>query len=322
MTIPTDANLPEPVPDRAPAALAGAWSRRGEVRTHAGHEVFTLDVPARENELGAPLLVLHGFPSSSFDFATVLDELSRDRRVLLFDMLGYGWSAKPDLAYTLARQADIAIAFVAELGITELSLLSHDMGDTVGGELLTRQAEGSWPVEIAGRVVTNGSIYIEMAQLTAGQQLLLSLPDELIDPALAPGRDALVASLAATFSPATDLDATVDGVPLAAHVEAQVEMILHSEGNRVLARLIRYIEERRAAQDRFTGAIETHPSPLGVVWGADDPIAVYEMATRLVRARRAATDADTPFVTLDGVGHYPMVEAPARFAAAVRTALD
>jgi len=268
------------------------------------------------------LLVLHGFPSSSFDFATVLDELSRDRRVLLFDMLGYGWSAKPDLAYTLARQADIAIAFVAELGITELSLLSHDMGDTVGGELLTRQAEGSWPVEIAGRVVTNGSIYIEMAQLTAGQQLLLSLPDELIDPALAPGRDALVASLAATFSPATDLDATVDGVPLAAHVEAQVEMILHSEGNRVLARLIRYIEERRAAQDRFTGAIETHPSPLGVVWGADDPIAVYEMATRLVRARRAATDADTPFVTLDGVGHYPMVEAPARFAAAVRTALD
>ena len=322
MTIPTDANLPEPVPDRAPAALAGAWSRRGEVRTLAGHEVFTLDVPARENELGAPLLVLHGFPSSSFDFATVLDELSRDRRVLLFDMLGYGWSAKPDLAYTLARQADIAIAFVAELGITELSLLSHDMGDTVGGELLARQAEGSWPVEIAGRVVTNGSIYIEMAQLTAGQQLLLSLPDELIDPALAPGRDALVASLAATFSPATDLDATVDGVPLAAHVGAQVEMILHSEGNRVLARLIRYIEERRAAQDRFTGAIETHPSPLGVVWGADDPIAVYEMATRLVRARRAATDADTPFVTLDGVGHYPMVEAPARFAAAVRTALD
>lgn len=308
--------------NHVPADLAGAWSRRGQVRTLAGHDVFTLDVPARAGESAAPLLVLHGFPSSSFDFATVLDDLSRDRRVLLFDMLGYGYSAKPDLAYTLAGQADIAVAFVAELGISELSLLTHDMGDTVGGELLARQADGSWPVEVSRRVVTNGSIYIEMAQLTAGQQLLLSLPDELIDPALAPARDALAASLAATFSSATDLEAPVDGVPLAAHVEAQVEMILYAEGNRVLARLIRYIEERRAAQDRFTGAIETHPSPLGVVWGADDPIAVYEMATRLVRARRTATDEDAPFVTLDGVGHYPMVEAPARFAAAVRTVLD
>jgi pimeloyl-ACP methyl ester carboxylesterase len=94
-------------------------------------------------------------------------------------------------------------------------------------------------------------------------------------------------------------------------------MILHDDGNRVLARLIRYIEERRAAQDRFTGAIETHPSPLGVVWGADDPIAVHDMAVRLVGARPEA-----PLVTLDGVGHYPMVEAPERFAAAVRSILD
>jgi pimeloyl-ACP methyl ester carboxylesterase len=205
------------------------------------------------------------------------------------------------------------MALALDAGVAEVALLSHDMGDTVSGELLARHAEGRWPVEIVQRVVTNGSIYIEMAQLTAGQQLLLSLPDELIDPALAPGRDALVAALAATFSAAT----VVEGTPLADHVAAEVEMILHDDGNRVLARLIRYIEERRAAQDRFTGAIETHPSPLGVVWGADDPIAVHAMATRLVAAR-----PDAPLVTLDGVGHYPMVEAPEPFAAAVRSILD
>ncbi|MFN8026962.1 MAG: alpha/beta hydrolase [Acidimicrobiia bacterium] len=150
-----------------------------------------------------------------------------------------------------------------------------------------------------------------MAHLTAGQQLLLSLPDELIDPALAPARDALVSSLANTFSPATVVEGAV-----ADHVAAQVEMILHADGNRVLARLIRYIEERRAAQDRFTGAIETHPSPLAVVWGADDPIAVHDMATRLTSTR-----ADAPLTTLDGVGHYPMVEAPEQFASAVLAAL-
>jgi pimeloyl-ACP methyl ester carboxylesterase len=295
----------------APVDLAGAWSRRGRIRTLAGHDVFTLDVPASAGEQAPPLLVLHGFPSSSYDFAAVLGALAGERRVLLFDMVGYGFSAKPDLAYTMALQADVAAAYVAELGIDELALLSHDMGDTVGGELLARHSEGRWPVEIAGRVVTNGSIYIEMAQLTTGQQLLLALPDALIDPGLAPGRDALVASLAATFSP----DTLVDG-PVAEHLAAQVEMILHADGNRVLARLIRYIEERRAAQDRFTGAIESHPSPLAVVWGADDPIAVHDMARRLTTAR-----PDAPLVTLEGVGHYPMVEAPERFAGAVLAAL-
>jgi pimeloyl-ACP methyl ester carboxylesterase len=55
-----------------------------------------------------------------------------------------------------------------------------------------------------------------------------------------------------------------------------------------------------------------HPSPLTIVWGIDDPIAVPAMADRLVAARPEAR-----VVRLDGVGHYPMVEAPDRFVAAV-----
>ena len=44
----------------------------------------------------------------------MVDRLAADRRVLLFDMLGYGLSDKPDLAYTFALQADIAMAFIAD----------------------------------------------------------------------------------------------------------------------------------------------------------------------------------------------------------------
>ena len=98
--------------------------------------------------------------------------------MLLLDFLGYGFSAKPDQAYTLAEQADVVVAFTAALGIDRLALLSHDMGDTVGGELLARQLDGTWPVEVTRRVLTNGSIYIGMAQLSPGQQLLLALPDD------------------------------------------------------------------------------------------------------------------------------------------------
>ena len=103
----------------------------------------------------------------------MVDRLAADRRVLLFDMLGYGLSEKPDQAYTFALQADIATAYLDALGVDRLDLLTHDVGDTLGGELLARQLEGGWEVEITDRAVTNGSIYMELTQLSAGQRFLL-----------------------------------------------------------------------------------------------------------------------------------------------------
>jgi pimeloyl-ACP methyl ester carboxylesterase len=205
-------------------------------------------------------------------------------------------------------QADIVIALTEALGLGPLALLTHDMGDTVGGELLARHAEGGWAVDVTRRVVTNGSIYIEMAQLTAGQQFLLSLPDERIAADRAPDAGALALSLAATMS-ASSAGARAD---LAEHAA----LICRNGGNAMLARTIRYIEERRKHQPRYTGAIESHPSPLAIVWGAEDPIAVAAMATRLAGAR-----PDASLTVLDGIGHYPMLEAPARFADAVLHAL-
>jgi pimeloyl-ACP methyl ester carboxylesterase len=89
------------------------------------------------------------------------------------------------------------------------------------------------------------------------------------------------------------------------------DLICRENGNTLLTRTIRYIEDRRRAEHRYTGAIETHPSPLGVIWGSDDPIAVREMATRVVQKRPDAT-----LCVLEGVGHYPMLEAPDDFLAA------
>ena len=285
------------------SALVDAWRARGRDHVLLGHRIFVVEVPATGPVTAPPLVVLHGFPTSSFDFHRVVDALAVERRVVLFDLLGYGLSAKPDRPYRLVDQADLAQAVVAELGIDRLGLLTHDIGDTVGGELLARQMEGSWPVEVTDRILANGTLFMDLVRLSAGQQFLEALPDERLAAGVLT-RETVVEGLVATFSPRHRVDV--------AEVAAAWELISAEGGERLMPRHARYIDERRHHEARFTPPVVDHPSPLTVVWGDLDPIAVWPMTDRLLAERPDATR-----VRLEGVGHYPMVEAPGAFAAAV-----
>jgi pimeloyl-ACP methyl ester carboxylesterase len=228
--------------------------------------------------------------------------------VVLFDFPGFGLSAKRDRAYSLFDQADTVEALAVELGLGSVVLVTHDMGDSVGGEVLARSLDGTLPFDVSRRVLTNGSIYLDLAHLTDGQKFLESLPDAQLPEGAGPDVTGLAAALRATLAP----EATVSDAELFVHAE----LIAHQGGNRLLPRLIRYLSERRVHEARWTGAIERHPAPLTIIWGDLDPIAVWPMAERLHAARPDAT-----LVRLDGVGHYPMLEEPARFGAALTIAL-
>jgi pimeloyl-ACP methyl ester carboxylesterase len=282
------------------------WEARGRELTVDSHRIWVLDEPATRESGRDPLLVLHGFPTCSFDWRHVHHALRADRRVVCLDFLGFGLSDKPDLRYSLRMQADLVEGVARRLGLDSVALLTHDMGDSVGGEVLARSLDGNLAFDVSRRVLTNGSIYIERAQLSAGQQLLLSLDDARLDDASAAlvNEEGFSAGVAGTFSANSAVDAT--------ELAAQWQFVSRHDGHRLLPRTIRYIEDRRKEERRYTGAIETHPSPLGVVWGADDPIAVVGMTDVLHAAR-----PDAAITILDGVGHYPMIEAPKRFADAV-----
>lgn len=293
------------------------WRRLGTHVPIGEDEVFVVDMPCDEPS-GPPLLVLHGFPTSSVDWAPVVLALSARRRVVLFDLPGFGLSSKPDRPYGIHSAADAAAGIIGALGLGELDLVSHDMGDTVAGELLARHMAGELTVDgspptIGRRVVTNGSIYLEMARLTEGQKALWSAPDEALPEELAPDAGAMALALAATMAPAGSPASN----PAPQDLRAAAESVCHDGGSRLLPRLIRYLSDRRDHEDRFTGALESHPAPLGIVWGDLDPIAVVDMAHRLADRTEPAA-----LTVLEGVGHYPMLEAPAAFASAVAAQLD
>ena len=57
------------------------------------------------------------------------------RRVVLPDFVGFGLSDKPDRRYGIHLSADTIEGAVAELGLEHVDLLTHDMGDSVGGSV-------------------------------------------------------------------------------------------------------------------------------------------------------------------------------------------
>jgi pimeloyl-ACP methyl ester carboxylesterase len=295
------------------AGLIEAHRSLGELRDVGGEAVFVADLPATDRSEGPPLLVVHGFPTSSIDWAPLLDRLREHRRVVLVDQPGYGLSAKPDRHYSIFGAADALQAVIRDLGIEELDLVTHDMGDTVGGELLARDLDGDLDVAVRRRVVTNGSIYLSLAKLTDGQQALWSAPDALLPADGAPNADLMQLSLSMTMAPPGGTASRPDPD----HVRAAAELVVADGGGRLLPRLIRYLTDRVEHEDRFTGAIERHPAPLAVVWGDLDPIAVFPMAEQL-RDRRG----DAVLTRLEGVGHYPSLEAPDALADAVLAHLD
>jgi pimeloyl-ACP methyl ester carboxylesterase len=286
-------------------AEVAEWEALGSRIDVDGQAVWMCDLAPTGPGAGDPVLVLHGFPSSSFDWRHVVGPWrAAGRRVVLFDFLGFGLSDKPDRRYGIRLHADTTEAVARAAGLERVVLVTHDMGDTVGGEVLARDVEGSLPFAVSTRVLSNGSIYLDMAHLTNGQQMLLGAEDAVFDMAtlgVEPG-PSFLRGLAETFAIA----------PSESELDAQWELMARGQGYTLLTRTIRYLEDRMAEEARFTGAIETHPSPLAVVWGELDPVAVLPMTAKLLAARPDAT-----LTTLDGVGHYPMIEDPDRFGTAV-----
>ena len=257
----------------------------------------------RRRGQGPTVLMLHGFPTWSYDYAEVATDLATDHDVITVDFLGYGASDKPNpYEYSVAESADVVEDLVAQLHLDSVCLVIHDYGGIVGQELIDRAQAGRLGFTIDSLLVLNSGIVYSAYRPTRLQKLLiLPVVGRLLAGRITPGR----------FRSALD---AVRGSRLTDTEFDDLWYGVARQGGHKLAHLhIRYNAERAAHHGRWEKALADWDGPLHLVWGLDDPV-----SGRHVLEQAIAILPHAEVTELQGVGHFPQSEAPQTVAAAVR----
>ncbi len=268
------------------------WHRHGASFTYRGHKIF---VRSAGDKAAPVLLLIHGFPTASWDFAPLWTSLATRWRVLTLDMLGFGFSAKPkNYAYSIADQADLMEAFLRAESVIDFHVLAHDYGDTVAQELLARE---SVQPRLRSACLLNGGIFPEAHHPLLIQRLLSSPVGPLV--ARLSTRASFALSMRRIFAQ--------ERPPTQDELDGFWTLVTRDNGRAVLADVSRYRLERLRMRPRWIGALQATAVPLRLIVGTADPIAGLPMAERY---RQLVPRPDV--IEMAGVGHYPQVEAPER----------
>lgn len=257
----------------------------------------------RRRGVGPAVLLLHGFPTWSYDYAEMAGDLAADHDVITFDFLGYGASDKPDqYEYSVIESADTVEDLVAHLGLGSVRLVAHDYGGIVGQELSDRVNRGTLPFAINHLTMLNSGIVYSAYRPTRMQKLLiLPIVGKLLAGQVSAGRVRCA------------LDA-IRGTSLSDNEFNDLWLgMSRDDGHKRSHLLIKYNAERAVHHQRWESALAAWAGPLQLVWGLADPVSGGHVLELAVKVLPRATVTELP-----GVGHYPSSEAPHAVAAAVR----
>jgi pimeloyl-ACP methyl ester carboxylesterase len=280
-----------------PSQKLAAWITAGRYESLCGRRTFTR-VEASTGK--PPLLLIHGYPTASFDWHPLWGDLAQRYSLYALDMTGFGLSAKPlDFGYPIAAQADVCEALLALHGVTRPHVLAHDYGVTVAQELLAREGEGRLP--LASVCFLNGGLFPETHRARPVQKLLAHpWTGPLLARAISYGGFARTMRRIGGRSPPSEQD-----------LRDLWWLLQQHDGRQALARLINYMEQRRAQRPRWVGALVDSTVPRRLLCGALDPVSGRHLAERY---RELVPEPDV--VVFEDLGHYPHLEAPAAVLAA------
>ena len=274
------------------------------------HRIFVKQLGDANVSADRTLLLLHGFPESSFSYHKVLDGLSKIfDRIILFDMPGYGFSDKPTEGYTysLMEQADAAFAVWQHFQVQGGHILAHDMGDSVLTEIVARHENGLLPGWFADGIrsltFTNGSMVLDLAELRITQKLLLS-------------RYGRQFNKITTYKVARQQIRSAHGNSNLSEEDIQLlwELNTQHEGHRKTYLTIRYLNDRkRFEKTRWLPALGSTRLPIHLCWGDADMVARVVMPHYL----KENVCPQAQVTIMEGLGHFCQLGSPGPWVEAV-----
>ncbi len=276
------------------------WKSLGTFHTVFGKQVFVVD----KGNATKTMVVLHGYPTSSFDYWMVLEKLSENYRVIVHDHIGFGFSDKPiDYSYSLIDQANVALTLWKSLNLDKVTILAHDYGTSVATEILAQTQEGSSDLKINSLILCNGSIHIELSQLRFIQKLL---KNKFLGPLVArfASEQTFVRNMTNIWYDTSTINIT--------EFKEMWQMLILGNGRKVLPKITQYINQRYTYWDRWIGALERTQIPVKIVWATEDPVAVKAIALQLHKEI-----PNSELHLLEKTGHYPMLENPDKWLALI-----
>lgn len=264
------------------------------------------DVKRKPISLDPTLLIFHGFPTSSYDWRDMVPQFHKHfGRIIIPDFIGFGFSDKPlrNHEYSIMEQASMVEELIKYLNITDVHVLAHDYGDTVLQEIIARSDDPSRGIgfRIHSACLTNGGIIPSQHQPLIAQKLLVYPVLRSILPHLT-NRYFFNSRFSSVFAPHRE--------PSSKQLEDFWAIIAFKRGHLVSSAVLGYIAERYANEKRWVGALQSTAIPLHLIYGPMDPVNTPD---GFLKAYRELVSHSTVSV-LEGVGHYPQLEAPKKFS--------
>lgn len=251
------------------------------------------------------VLLLHGFPTSSFMFHELIPRLAADYHVVAPDYPGFGLSSAPpadEWDYTFDHLCEVTNAFTQRLNLTRYTLYMQDYGGPIGFRLASRH-----PERVQALVIQNANLY-EEGLTEAGQPI--KLYGQTGDPKIG---EALASMLTLEMTKFQFTHGAAHPERISPDNWLVVQPLLDRPGNREiqLALFLNY-SSNIAAYPVWHDYLRASQPPVLVVWGQNDPLFStrnVELLQRDVRHIEAHL--------LDG-GHFALEEYPDEVAAAMR----
>jgi pimeloyl-ACP methyl ester carboxylesterase len=270
------------------------WKVKGTYREVNGYNLFVVDEgdPGQET-----ILLIHGFPTSSWDWHPIWPTLRKRYRVVAMDMLGFGFSGKPlSHRYSIHEQADLVEELVRSLGLKCFHVLAHDYGDTVAQEMLARQNSGDGAGEWLSVCFLNGGLFPETHRALLTQKLLLSPLGAFFNKLS--NKKKFDSAFSRVFGP--------DTKPSEEELNQFWSLVTYNNGKHIFHNLITYINDRKKHRQRWVDALRESTVPIALINGSVDPVSGAHMVARY-------KELNLPLAwlrELPMIGHYPQVEAP------------